>query len=51
MNHINVETNVVEAQTSELQTLLAKQTEEAIAELNSSQLALVGGGCGAVILT
>jgi hypothetical protein len=50
MNHINVEMNLVESQTSELQTLLAKQTEEAIAELNLSQLALVGGGCGIVII-
>jgi hypothetical protein len=42
MNHI--EMNVIEAATPELQTLLAKQTQDSITELDSAQLLLVGGG-------
>lgn len=50
MNQITIETNVAEIETAELQVLAAKQMEEAIAELNLSQLALVGGGTGTIIL-
>jgi hypothetical protein len=49
MNQITIETNV-EIEAGELQALAAKQAEEAIAELNSAQLALVGGGLGIGIL-
>jgi hypothetical protein len=49
MNQITVETNVVEIETIE-QTLLDRQMEDAIAELNSSQLALIGGGTGSIII-
>jgi uncharacterized protein YukE len=49
MNQITIETSVVEAETAEL-AISARQIEEAITELNSTQLALVGGGCCAVIL-
>ncbi len=50
MNQITVEMNIVEADTSEVQALLVKQTEEAIAELNSAQLALVGGGSAIFVI-
>jgi hypothetical protein len=46
MNHI--ELNAVEADITESQALVIKQTEEAITELNSAQLILVGGGSGIV---
>jgi hypothetical protein len=49
MNQITIETNVVDFETAELQAIAAKQTEEAIAELKLSQLALVGGGQGTVL--
>ena len=50
MNQISVETNAFEAQTSDLQALDATQGEDAIAELNFSQLMLVGGGTGINVL-
>lgn len=50
MNQISIETNAAEYETAELQAMTAKQIEEAIAELNSTQLALVGGGSGIVIV-
>jgi len=50
MNQITIETNLVNDETTELQALAAKQVEEAIAELNLSQLALVGGGNGIFII-
>jgi hypothetical protein len=46
MNQIIADTNVIETEASELQTL---QTEEAILELSSAQLMMVGGG-GCVVL-
>jgi len=46
MNQIIANANVVETEVSDLQTL---QTEEAILELSSAQLMMVGGG-GNVIL-
>ena len=49
MNQI-IETNVIELETSELKALVAKQTEDAITELNSAQLMLVGGGSGTILL-
>jgi hypothetical protein len=45
MNQINVEANVVETEINELQLFAA---EELIAELSSAQLALIGGGSGAI---
>jgi hypothetical protein len=45
MNQISVETNVIETETAELQT-----AQDAIVELNSAQLMLVGGGTAAIIL-
>jgi hypothetical protein len=50
MNHITVEANVVEIEVRALQYSAAKQIEDAISELNSSQLALVGGGSGAILV-
>jgi hypothetical protein len=50
MNHITVEANVVEVEVRALQSSAAKQIEDAISELNSSQLALVGGGSGAILV-
>ena len=49
MNQITVETNVVEIETSE-HALFDKQTEDSIAELNSAQLALIGGGTASIII-
>ncbi len=49
MNQIAIETTAAEQQATEVQTLADKQMEEAMAELNLSQLALVGGGSGAFI--
>ncbi len=49
MNQIAIETNAVEAEIND-QALSTKQLEEAMIELNSSQLALVGGGGGIIIL-
>jgi hypothetical protein len=49
MNQITVESNVVEIKTSE-QVVADKQIEEAIAELNSAQLALIGGGTAILIV-
>jgi hypothetical protein len=49
MNQI-IETNVVELETSELNALIARQTEDAITELNSAQLMLVGGGSATILL-
>jgi len=49
MNHINAEVNVIEAEISEPQTLSAIQPEDAITELSSAQLMMIGGG-GCVIL-
>jgi hypothetical protein len=46
MNQIIADTNVVETEVSELQTL---QMEDALFELSSAQLMMVGGG-GQVIL-
>jgi uncharacterized protein YukE len=43
MNQITVETNVIEAEATELQAL-AMQVADTIVELNASQLMLVGGG-------
>jgi hypothetical protein len=48
MNY-SVETSVVETQTTELQALVGKQTQDAIVELNSLQLMLVGGGATIVL--
>jgi hypothetical protein len=50
MNQITIETNAIETETSELQAFVTKQMQEAVIELNSCQLALVGGGGGAIIL-
>ena len=49
MNQISVETSVVEIETNELQALAVAQAE-AIVELNSAQLILVGGGNGISVL-
>ncbi|HEX4585374.1 MAG TPA: hypothetical protein VH183_11125 [Burkholderiaceae bacterium] len=51
MNSSNVETNVVEVETSELHAVSARQTQEAIIELNCSQLALIGGGTAVILLS
>ena len=50
MNHFSVETSAFQAQTTDLQALDATQGEDAIAELNLSQLMLVGGGTGIAVL-
>jgi uncharacterized protein len=50
MNQISMESNVVEFESNELSMLSAAQMEEAITELNSIQLALIGGGCGIAVL-
>lgn len=49
MNQINVETNVVETEANELQSLAIAQAD-AVVELNSAQLFLVGGGQGINLL-
>jgi hypothetical protein len=51
MNHISAEANVIEAEVNELQALAAAHTDEAITELSSAQLLMVGGGSGIAILT
>jgi hypothetical protein len=48
MNQISVETSVVETEATE--ALAGQQTQDAMLELNSSQLMLVGGGAVIVIL-
>ncbi len=48
MNQINADTSVVEIDSGELPSLSIEQIEDAITELNSTQLALIGGGCGIV---
>ena len=50
MNQIAIETNATEIQAADVQALTAKQIEEALVELNSVQLAFVGGGQGTIIL-
>ncbi len=50
MNQINIESNVVDSEINELLILNAAQTEEAMTELNSAQLSLVGGGLGVAVL-
>jgi len=50
MNQISVESNVVEIEITELSTLGAVQAEEAMMELNSLQLAMIGGGSAAIAL-
>jgi uncharacterized protein YukE len=49
MNQITIETSIVETETTELGSN-ARQIDEALTELNSTQLALVGGGSCCVIL-
>jgi hypothetical protein len=49
MNEISVETNVIEIEATDLQTLATKHAQE-IVELNSTQLALIGGGTGSIII-
>ena len=49
MNQITVEANIIETEVTELQAL-AIQTADAIVELNASQLMLVGGGGGVVLI-
>jgi putative cell wall-binding protein len=50
MNQIAVELNAIEIDTTELQALSTKQIEDAMTELNASQLALIGGGLAIGIL-
>jgi hypothetical protein len=50
MNQITIETNVVATEINEVQGIALKQAEETLAELNSAQLALVGGGSAIIIL-
>jgi hypothetical protein len=49
MTHITVE-NVVETETSDFQALITQTTDEALTELNSAQLTLIGGGTGVSLL-
>jgi hypothetical protein len=46
MNHIHVESNAVETETTELQD----SAELAIIELNAAQLVLIGGGTAGIVL-
>jgi hypothetical protein len=48
MNQINADMSVVEIESGELPSLNSEQIEEAITELNATQLALIGGGTGFV---
>jgi hypothetical protein len=48
MNHINAEMNVIEVEVVESQTLSA--VEDAITELSSTQLMMVGGGGSVVFI-
>jgi uncharacterized protein len=50
MNQISVESNVVEIECNEPSALSITQMEDAITELNSAQLLLIGGGCAAISL-
>jgi uncharacterized protein len=50
MNQMIMESNVVEAEVNELSTLGSVQTEDSMKELNSAQLALIGGGCALISL-
>jgi hypothetical protein len=50
MNQITVEANTIEIENRALQTVATKQLEDSISELNYSQLALIGGGSGAILL-
>jgi len=49
MNQISVETCVVETETNQLQALAVAQAD-ALIELNSAQLFLIGGGSGINVL-
>ncbi len=49
MNQTIVDINVVETEATDLQALATKHAQE-ILELNSAQLSLIGGGCGAIIV-
>jgi hypothetical protein len=50
MNYISAEANlVVETESNDIQLLDVRQTEDAITELSSAQLRMVGGG-GCVVL-
>ena len=44
MTYITAEANVVQTEVSELQALAAIQADDAITELSSAQLLMVGGG-------
>jgi hypothetical protein len=50
MNQTTVQTNVVDIEATDLQALATKHAQE-ILELNSAQLALIGGGSGAIIVS
>jgi hypothetical protein len=49
MNQTTLDINVVETEATDLQSLATKHAQE-IVELNCTQLALIGGGCGAIIV-
>jgi len=50
MNQFSVEMNVIETEINERSALSTTQVEDAIKELYSSQLALIGGGTAAIAL-
>jgi hypothetical protein len=50
MNQITADINVVEAEFTDRQALATTQAEDSITDLNSLELALVGGGSISVIL-
>jgi hypothetical protein len=50
MNQITADINVVEAEFTDRQALATAQAEDSITDLNSLELALVGGGSISVIL-
>jgi len=50
MNQITAESNVVESEINESSTSGTVRAEDAMVELNASQLALIGGGTAAISL-
>jgi len=50
MNQISIESSIAESTLEAVEEFSAKQIDDAIAELSTSQLALVGGGSISVVL-
>jgi hypothetical protein len=49
MNMITIEANVIETEVTGLQSLATPQSDDAILELSSAQLLMVGGGASILL--